>query len=257
MAAPQTTPTPAGPASRCPNCMAPVEPGQLSCLECGTALGVRYRRPADWRAALALVGAVVLLIGIALGLGLEAVRDDPPRVASAPPSPPPKRTAPLPTEGEQRSPAGGGAEEEPLPPASDPGQPPAGMVDSSPSGQEAGGGGSGSSAAPGEGSSAGEGAPGGAGEAGALTAWPSGKSGFTVVLASETNRAAAEAKARRAVAAGLSAGVLRSSDYRSLNPGYWVAFAGQFDSMGEARSSARSAAAKGFPQAYARAVDPA
>ena len=253
MAAPQTTPTPAGPASRCPNCMAPVEANQLSCLECGTALGVRYRRAADWRVALALLGAAVLLVGIALGLGLEGVRDDPPRVASAPPSPPPKRTAPLPTEGEQRSPAGGGGEEEPLPPASDPGQPPAGMVDSSPSGQDAGGGGSGSSTAPGEGSSAGD----GEGQAGALAAWPSGKSGFTVVLASETNRTAAEAKARRAVAAGLSAGVLRSSDYRSLNPGYWVAFAGQFDSMAAARSSARSAAAQGFPQAYARAVDPA
>jgi len=87
--------------------------------------------------------------------------------------------------------------------------------------------------------------------------WPAGRDGWTIVLVSlpeSGGRAAAETRAGRARAAGLEgAGVLRSSDFASLNPGYYVVFAGVFDSLDaalEALPGARSA----FPTAYTRRV---
>ncbi len=90
-----------------------------------------------------------------------------------------------------------------------------------------------------------------------LTDWPL-VSGYTVVLASiPENRgiAAAEAQGARARAAGLSeVGVLRSSDYSSLRPGYWATFSGVYDTLNEARTELPSARAAGFPSAYTRRV---
>lgn len=87
--------------------------------------------------------------------------------------------------------------------------------------------------------------------------WPAGRDGWTIVLVSlpaSGGRAAAEAQARRARAAGLSAaGVLRSSDFASLNPGYYVVFAGVFDSL-DAASRALPDARAAFSTAYTRRV---
>jgi hypothetical protein len=63
---------------------------------------------------------------------------------------------------------------------------------------------------------------------GGLTRWPN-HDGYTVVLQSLPSSAptSAEATARRALAAGLrDVGVLDSSAYSSLHPGYLVVFAG-------------------------------
>jgi hypothetical protein len=93
---------------------------------------------------------------------------------------------------------------------------------------------------------------------GTLTTWPANKDGYTVVLKSvprSQGRAPAETEARRAMNAGLpQAGVLDSSDYNSLNPGYYVAFTGIYDTKAQAERGLTTARSKGFPLAYVRQV---
>ena len=87
--------------------------------------------------------------------------------------------------------------------------------------------------------------------------WP-GRNGFTVVLASiparGTGHADAEAKAREALRRGLrDVGVLASDRFASLHPGYFVVFAGVYDTLDEAQTAARRALSR-FPNAYAREI---
>jgi septal ring-binding cell division protein DamX len=85
--------------------------------------------------------------------------------------------------------------------------------------------------------------------------WPGG-SGYTAILASEGSESAARATQRAASAAGLDAGVLRSSDFRSLRPGYWVVFSGTFGSQADAARRASRAKSLGYGDAYPRFVSP-
>jgi hypothetical protein len=89
-------------------------------------------------------------------------------------------------------------------------------------------------------------------------AWPAGKDGFSIFLKSvptSEGRSQADAAADRARANGLTqVGVLNSSDYRSLNPGYWVTFTGIYDTESQANSGLTNARSKGFPTAYVRRV---
>jgi hypothetical protein len=94
---------------------------------------------------------------------------------------------------------------------------------------------------------------------GALTAWPAGQSGYTVVLesipASGNGRSLALARARAASTAGLpQVGVLDSSRYSSLHPGYSVVFSGIYNSRGQADAAQAAANAKGFSAAYVRQI---
>jgi hypothetical protein len=94
---------------------------------------------------------------------------------------------------------------------------------------------------------------------GSIRSWPAGKDGYTIVLASiETSRgrAPAERRANDAIANGLpEVGILNSSDYLTLNPGYYVVFTGIYDTLGEARDDLPSA--RSFqPNAYVREVTP-
>jgi hypothetical protein len=94
---------------------------------------------------------------------------------------------------------------------------------------------------------------------GALTPWPAGQSGYTVVLesipASPDGRALALERARSASRAGLpKVGVLDSSRYSSLHPGYSVVFSGIYDSREEADRAQAAANAKGFSAAYVRQI---
>ena len=79
----------------------------------------------------------------------------------------------------------------------------------------------------------------------ALADWPSGTSGWTNVLVSVPKvdgRDAAVARAEQARRKGLRrVGVLDSSRYASLHPGYWVVFAGVYSSEPEATSRLREA----------------
>ncbi len=85
--------------------------------------------------------------------------------------------------------------------------------------------------------------------------WPSG-SGYTAILASVGSRSEAESKAALATSKGLDAGLLYSSDYSSLRPGYWVVFSGTFQSQTEASQRASRAQDLGYSDAYPRFVAP-
>lgn len=95
---------------------------------------------------------------------------------------------------------------------------------------------------------------------GKLVVWPEGKSGWTVVLRSLPaggGRSAAVADAREAIGSGMrDVGVLASSDYSSLHPGYLVVFAGIYDSQSDAEAAAETARSGSYPAAYVRQVSP-
>jgi hypothetical protein len=88
--------------------------------------------------------------------------------------------------------------------------------------------------------------------------WPQGRSGWTLVLASlpaSAGRPAAVAKAREALRAGVTeVGVIDSSKYSSLHPGYYVVFSGIYSSIGDAQDAVSTAAQAGYENAYARRV---
>jgi septal ring-binding cell division protein DamX len=97
---------------------------------------------------------------------------------------------------------------------------------------------------------------GGARTAQRLMTWPA-TNGYTIVLASlplSAGAGAARAKALAALRDGLTrVGVLVSSSYPSLQPGYYVVFSGVYPSLAEAQSALETAKAS-FPAAYARPV---
>jgi hypothetical protein len=91
-----------------------------------------------------------------------------------------------------------------------------------------------------------------------LIEWPRGRSGWTLVLASlptSNGRQRAAAQGRRALEAGLQdVGVLASSRFSSLHPGYYVVFSGVYRTLGEAQDAASRAADQGFGNSYARRI---
>jgi hypothetical protein len=84
--------------------------------------------------------------------------------------------------------------------------------------------------------------------------WPPGKSGYTIVLESipvSAGRAFAAVRAWTARRAGLPrVGVLASSTYTSLHPGYYVVFSGIYTSSAQASAALPATHAAGFPDAY-------
>jgi hypothetical protein len=90
------------------------------------------------------------------------------------------------------------------------------------------------------------------------TEWPDNTSGWTVVLVSyplTSGRDAALQKAQAAAKAGLpEVGVLVSSRYSSLHPGYFVVFSGIYDSQEQAQAARRTARSNGFSGAYERLI---
>ncbi len=92
-----------------------------------------------------------------------------------------------------------------------------------------------------------------------IRSWPPGKDGYTIVLSStETSRgrAPAERKANNAIDAGLpEVGILNSSDYLTLNPGYYVVFTGIYNTLSQAQDALPTA--RSFePLAYVREITP-
>jgi hypothetical protein len=86
----------------------------------------------------------------------------------------------------------------------------------------------------------------GAGASG-IVDWPAGQDGWTIALASlpqTGGKKAAVERAREARQRGLApVGVLDSSRYASLHPGYWVVFTGLYTSQAEATSALQPARA--------------
>lgn len=89
-------------------------------------------------------------------------------------------------------------------------------------------------------------------------AWPSGESGWTIVLVSypkATGQAAARSTAAEARHDGLSqVGILDSSAYPSLQPGYFVVFTGVYSTQDDAAAGVPTARQAGFSGAYVRQV---
>jgi hypothetical protein len=249
---PTTEPEEAGapaPAGDCPRCGTPYAPQQEYCLECGLRLpvqrGVVPRLGQAWRSRLpwypgdwiwpALLGLVIAAGGAAVAIATShsdtakrrsvivatnasvATATEAPTTAPEPPV-----TTPRPRPRPQTNPGGAPAAPRPAPrprPVTKPAPAPAPTI----------------------------------------VAWPAGKNGYTVVLASLPSSAGIEAardKARQALAARLpSVGVLDSSKFSSLHPGYYVVFSGVYGTLAEAQRAATSAASR-YANAYARQITP-
>ena len=96
---------------------------------------------------------------------------------------------------------------------------------------------------------------------GTVSGWPADQSGYAVILASKDaasfTEADAQAIADQATAAGVPmVGVLDSSLFPSLNPGYWAVFSGPYATKDEATMAATTIQGQGYPDAYAREVQP-
>jgi hypothetical protein len=76
-------------------------------------------------------------------------------------------------------------------------------------------------------------------------------------LPTANGRAFALAQARAAQHSGLSeVGILNSSKYSSLHPGYYVLFSGVHSSFDDADTAATAAQSRGYPRAYPRRITP-
>jgi len=91
-----------------------------------------------------------------------------------------------------------------------------------------------------------------------LTKWPGGQGGWTIVLDSvPSGSRTAYIEARRALRKGMKkVGVLNSSSYSSLHPGYLVVFAGIYGSEAEAQGAVLNAHEHGYGGAYPRRITP-
>jgi hypothetical protein len=92
----------------------------------------------------------------------------------------------------------------------------------------------------------------------AASGWPAQRNGWTIVLASypsQADEAAVLQTARKARRAGLPrVGVLDSSTYPSLQPGYLVVFSGVYGSQQAAETAVATVHGAGFSGAYVRQV---
>jgi hypothetical protein len=89
--------------------------------------------------------------------------------------------------------------------------------------------------------------------------WPAGRTGWTVVLeslpATASGHDSAQGRADRAARGGLpDVGILVSSRYSTLHPGYFVIFSGVYDTQAQAESTLRAAQTAGFGAAYVRQI---
>jgi predicted nucleic acid-binding Zn ribbon protein len=235
------------PPPRCEVCGAELEPDQTYCLECGspTPMAPRPRRSGKWIALLAL--AMIVLGGGAGALAYAVVNDDDdgggggstaPTSVTAPTAPGALPTAPstgpLPPDTSFTSPTtptdtAGTATGFPTVTGATP-PPTAGTTAGGTTTEAPGGGGGGSSD------------------------WPSGTTAWTAILSSVRSESDARAAKARVASSGEPAGVLFSSDYPGLRPGYWVVYSGSFPTEPAAEAHARDLTGS-WPGAYAKRIE--
>jgi hypothetical protein len=202
--------------ARCPNCGEPAKADQLVCLRCGGRMALDYRRPPGWKLPAAIVAGVALVALVAFGFGLrEITHNARTEVADAGPAAPPPKKATKPA----------AAPKKPAPAKKKAAARKKKPIKKKPA----------------------------AGAARPAGTWPVGKRGFTVILVSVDNRAAAKSNAKSVSGSGVPAGYLRSNDYRSLQKGFWYVYTGVYNT----RAKAEKAVAKfgrGYPGAYVQLV---
>lgn len=203
----------------CPTCSAPAERGQLVCLECGSRIALAYRKPPSWKIPVAISAVLLVLAGAGAVLAYQAIDDEAEREAAAVPAK-----------------VGGAAEGDEE--ATDTDSEPATQTDTDTEADLE------------------PDAPDSDGlvKDGLLYTWPRSMRAFTVVLLSNEDRPSAVAFARSAASTrNEKIGVLRSDDFRTLGTGFFIVFAGRYDSRAEAnRAAARLGAS--FPGAFAQSV---
>lgn len=226
---------PTGDDRRCPRCSTPYSDGQEYCLECGerlparpglvAKLGAGWRRragwyPGDWiwPTLLALVVAIVAGVVSAVWLADDSssASDTLVLTSAGPSTSVTTQTAPEPTTTAPTTTATTGTTgTTAVPPPPPPPKP-------------------------------------------ALVAWPATRNGWTIVLDSvpTTNgRAGALGEAKQAQRLGLKpVGVLDSSGFSSLHPGYFVVFFGIYGSEAEAQSHVIEAHRRGYREPYPRRI---
>ena len=77
---------------------------------------------------------------------------------------------------------------------------------------------------------------------------------FVAVVVSESDEATARATADELTESGFDSAVLRSDDYSSLNPGFWVTYVGPYDDVAGAQGAVAELAAAGYTAAYPRCI---
>ena len=87
-----------------------------------------------------------------------------------------------------------------------------------------------------------------------ISSWPVGLPGWTVVLATRRDPAAARTTATRIATSGISVGVLATSQHPALKPGHWLVFSGRYPTKAAADAQAAALLAKGETGARARLV---
>ncbi len=222
--------------ARCPACLSPVRADQRYCLECGERLQVdEIPPPPGGGSALAnrstrlLAVAAIILIVVGIGLAWVALRttsngeDSTTSTATAP------TTAATDTGITDTGITDTGITDTGI---TDTGVTDTGITDT------------------------------GATDTGAAAGgWPAGQTGWAVILASKSQSQFQETDAQTIATAASSAGVpmtgvLDSSQFPTLNPGYWAVFSGPYATKDEAQSAATTIQGQGYPDAYARQVQP-
>ena len=217
----QAPPTPpaAGPQATCPGCGKQVERNQPFCLDCGRRIGHEYRRPPNWRIPIALIAALVIAFGIAAGFGITQLtnKEEGPNTITVSTGPDGVTEA---DPGE--TPPAAGPTPAPAQPPAQPAQPQPAPAPAEPSGP---------------------------------ATWPEGAKAYTVVLLTTKSKETADETAQKAADGGLKAGVLKSDEFKRFEPGLYVVFAGQDDTVDAASDKAAQVSDKN-PGAYARFVEP-
>jgi hypothetical protein len=208
---------------QCPRCGGGLTDEQEWCLQCGAATGTRVVAARGWRVPIIVASVVLALSAIAVAVAIVTLSDDAERVAepqaAAVGASPTVTGQVTPTPTPSVTPTPTPTAEATIAPTTTPTPEP--TPDTSASG---------------------------------LATWPSGKSGWTVVLSSDTTRSAAEQKGNDFVAQGISGvGVLNSDNFSSLKPGFFVVFAGEYDSESAAGDALDGIDAK---DAYVRRIVP-
>ncbi len=250
---------PAEPEPRCPNCGASAEAGQLVCLQCGERLALDYKKAPSWRLPTMIVAGVLLLSGAGLAIALSRIGDDAKQTANSSvptqqvgtglpgrETAPPTSSVPLPTPKTTAAKTPTGKVPKPKAPAALP-------TGATPSPAPA--------PAP---------APKPAPtqtektktetvkkDKDGIASWPKKEKAWSVFLVSASSKNSARRRAKEAIEAGIEdVGVLRSDDYASLKPGFWVVFHGQYPTREKAQSRADADVEEGFDEALARFVEP-